>query len=202
MGKNFDKRRCFITSVEVKDGIVICDLEDVDKPSQQYNAAIYGNLTAGIIDIPPIGSEVLAERYGGDFIVTNVLSIPTETGGTESELKKGAENSKGSMSVVFGPRDGASEVEKISIEYREDGYIVDLDVDGDVNITSKTGDISIEATQGNVYLSEGGTPKKILTEDAVFEYQQRIDTKDGSGGTSTKTTTKVSNGETTEVEVE
>lgn len=63
------------------------------------------------------------------------------------------------------------------------------------------GDITISAG-GDVVIDEGGSAKSVLTEDAVFEYEQRVDTEDGSGGTQTKTTTKVSNNETTETEME
>lgn len=63
------------------------------------------------------------------------------------------------------------------------------------------GDITISAG-GDVVIDEGGTTKSVLTEDAIFEYEQRIDTGNGSGGTTTETTTTVSNGEITETEIE
>lgn len=62
-------------------------------------------------------------------------------------------------------------------------------------------DITISAS-GNVTIDEGGTPKKVLTEDAVFEYEDTGDTSGGGATPTTKTTTTVSNGETTETEIE
>lgn len=63
------------------------------------------------------------------------------------------------------------------------------------------GDITISAG-GDVVIDEGGSTKSVLTEDAVFQYEQRVDTSDGSGGTTTQTTTTVSNGETTQTQIE
>jgi hypothetical protein len=75
-------------------------------------------------------------------------------------------------------------------------------VEDDGAITIETsGDVTISAG-GDVLINEGGNTKSVLTKDAVFEYEQRIDTSDGSGGTQTKTTSVVSNGETTETQIE
>jgi hypothetical protein len=95
---------------------------------------------------------------------------------------------------------------------------------GDINITNSGGsDIQIDAggggveiTGGSVLISnasvsisgssvqidEGGIPDSVLTKDAKFEYEQREDTKDGTGGTVTKETSTVSNGATTETDIQ
>jgi len=217
---NSNKRRGLIQSVEVVNGIVVCDVEDADEPGLEYPKAIFGNITSNFVSVPQKGAEVLVEQYGGDYVITHVLSIPTETGMDESAVEDAAENQRGSMSFVFGPREGASSVEKFSIQHTDTGYEVEMDVDGAINIvseneninitaqqgdlavtaqqgdldvTAQQGDLNVEAQGGNVTISEGGTAKKLLTEDAVFEY---VD--DGS----TKTTSTVANGETTEVEID
>jgi len=80
---------------------------------------------------------------------------------------------------------------------------VEVDDSGDtpkINIETD-GDISLSA-DGDIIIENGDTPKSVLTEDAVFEYEQRIDTDDGSGGTTTKTTTTVSNGESTSTQID
>jgi hypothetical protein len=81
---------------------------------------------------------------------------------------------------------------------------VEIDNTGAITIETD-GDINISAG-GDVVIDEGGSAKSVLTEDAVFEYEDTTisDTDDGSGtsSTTTKTTTKVSNNETTETEVE
>jgi hypothetical protein len=74
----------------------------------------------------------------------------------------------------------------------DDSGTVSIETDGDVNISAG----------GDVVIDENGTAKSVLTEDAVFEFQQRVDTGNGTGGTVTKTTTTVSNGETTETDIE
>jgi len=194
----FGKQRAFIESVDVKNGIVVCNTEDADSPGLEYPGAIYGNINSNLVSVPPIGAEVLVEQHGGDFIITNVLSIPSKTGMDEDVVERGAENQQSSAAFVFDPRDGSNKVEKFSIEYTGTGYEVTLDVDGDIDILSKGGDVNIRSESGDIYIDKGGSTKKVLTEDAVFEYEDT----DGDGNTSTKTTSKVSNGETTEVELE
>lgn len=63
------------------------------------------------------------------------------------------------------------------------------------------GDITISAG-GDVLIDEGGTATPVLTENAVFEYEDTGDTGDGSASPTTKTTSTVSNGEVTETEIE
>lgn len=73
---------------------------------------------------------------------------------------------------------------------------VEIDDTGAITIQTD-GDITISAA-GDVTIDEGGTPKQVLTEDAKFDYE---DTQ-SDGSTTTKTTTTVSNGETTQTEIE
>jgi len=81
-----------------------------------------------------------------------------------------------------------------AIEIDDSGTTTQVSIETD-------GDITISAG-GDVVIDEGGSTKSVLTEDAVFEYEQRVDTDDGTGGTTTKTTTTVSNNETTSTEIE
>jgi len=187
MVKKFGKRRGEVASVYISGGNVFCTIEDKDIPNREYNAKL---TTTSISEtsIPPVGTEVLVEKIGGEVFVTNIVSSSVESGLSESEVKEGAVNQCASMSFVFAQRDGASDPEKLSIEYRDGGYVIDLDVDGDITIDAG----------GDVTIKEGGTAKKVLTEDAVFEYEDT----DENGSTATKTTSKVSNGEKTSVEIE
>lgn len=76
------------------------------------------------------------------------------------------------------------------------------DSGGTVQVKIETdGDITISAG-GDVVIDEGGTTKAVLTEDAVFEYEDTGDTSDGSATPTTKQTTTVSNGETTQTQIE
>lgn len=88
--------------------------------------------------------------------------------------------------------DDGTPTTKVEIDDSGANPVVNIETDGDINISAG----------GDVVIDEGGTAKKVLTEDAVFEYEQRVDTGDGSGGTTTQTTTTVSNNETTETEIE
>jgi len=188
MPLGFGKRRCEISSVAVVDGAVFCDAEDLDTPGQIYDKILFAATAGSQVAIPQLGTEVIVEEISGEKIITNVLTYPGNTGGSKSDMEAGVADKGASMSFVFGPRDGADGPEKVSMEYRESGYVLDIDIDGDVTINAG----------GNVQITEGGTPKKVLTEDATFEYEDT----DGNGNTSTKTTSKVSNDETTSVEVE
>jgi hypothetical protein len=106
-----------------------------------------------------------------------------------------ADHSAGAPNVVRLAKkpDGLSDPStKVEIDDSGSTTQVNIETDGDINISAG----------GNVVIDEGGTAKKVLTEDAVFEYEDTGDTSDGSAGTTTKTTTKVSNNEVTETEIE
>jgi hypothetical protein len=77
--------------------------------------------------------------------------------------------------------------------------------EGGVDITGGSVSISnasVSISGSSVKIDEGGVPDSVLTKDAKFEYEQREDTKDGSGDVITKETTTVSNGETTKTDIE
>lgn len=189
---SFVRERCEITSVEVKDGMILCNAESLDEPAQEYSEVIYGNSNSSLVEVPRIGEEVVVETLNGDYIATHTLSIPNGSGGSKSDMEAGALNQAASMTLVLGPRDGADSPETISVEYRSDGYVLDVDIDGDLTISAG----------GDVKISRGGTAKKVLTEDAVFEYEDTGDTSDGTASATTKQTSKVVNGEKTDVELE
>lgn len=106
-----------------------------------------------------------------------------------------SDHSAGSPDVVRLAKksDGLSDPStKVEIDDSGSSTQVNIETDGDINISA----------DGNVYIDEGGTPKKVLTEDAVFEYEDTGDTSDGTASAVTKTTSKVSNGEVTQTEIE
>lgn len=90
------------------------------------------------------------------------------------------------------PADDGTASTKIEVDDSGSTTSVNIETDGDINISAG----------GNVVIDEGGTAKNVLTEDAVFEYEQRVDTSDGTGGTTTQTTSPVSNGEVTDTEIQ
>jgi hypothetical protein len=86
------------------------------------------------------------------------------------------------------------------------GGSINIDVNNAGSVTIDGGNINVEGSQirvlgSDILIDGGGSPKKVLTEDAKFEYEQRVDTGTGGGGTKTKETTPVSNGETTETDI-
>lgn len=193
MVNEFGKRRGMITDVRVQGGGVLCKVEDMNRPGETYPHCLLTNSSANTVDIPPQGSKVIVEKVDSKKYVTNIISFPSASKEDDSDLKKSALSGNGSMKIVFGSREEASFPESLSIQHTEDGYVFDLALDGDITINSKGGDVKIK---------EGGTAKKVLTEDAVFEYEDTGDSSDGSAGSTVKTTSKVSNSEKTEVELE
>lgn len=192
-------RRGIIRSVDIVDGSPVCLVEDRDSLDREYRAAILTQTPEEIV-LPPINSEVLIGKFKGERVVVGVLTPPREEPAAKSAIINGSENGHGGVSYIFGPRDGASEVEEFTINHTSSGYEITADVDS--TITLKTdGDIRLEAG-GDIVIEQNGTAKPVLTEDATFEYEDTGDTSDGSASPETKTTSTVSNGETTETKVD
>ena len=152
----FGKRVGYISSVEIQDGTVVCDVEDKDTPNKVYSPVIYTRNSINSITVPPKDTKVLVERVTGEFIITGVLSTPGSSGMDESNAKSASQAGAGSMSLTF-HREGAEAAESIAVEYSSSGYNVSLDVDGDVTLEAG----------GNIVISKGGTTKKVATEDHV-----------------------------------
>lgn len=194
---NFD--RGIVRAVDVVEGSPVCRVEDRDSLDRVYSAPVLTNNPEQII-LPPLGSEVLLGEFNGQRVVIGVLTPPRKEPAAEPEIVSGAESGHGSVSFTFGPRDGASGVEEFSINHTSSGYEITADVDS--TITLKTdGDIRLEAG-GDILIEQGGTAKPVLTEDAKFEYEDTGDTSDGTASPQTKTTTTVTNGETTDTKID
>lgn len=185
------RRRGYISDVTVQNGSVLCTIEDADIPNREYSQIPMLTSSMGTISVPAVGAEVVIGFVRGEPMVEGVVSSPPETG-SSNDMEGAAQDTKESMSLVFGNLEGGSAPNHITVEETASGYSVSIDVDGDVSISAG----------GNVTIDEGGTAKKLLTEDAIFEYDDTGDTSDGSASATTKTTTTVSNSETTETEIE
>lgn len=135
----FGKRIGYVESVFIQDGAVICRVEDKDTPNKVYDPVIYARSSAYEVSVPPQGAKVLVEKVNGEKIITGVLSSASATGADETAVKDGFEKGAASMSLVFGPREGADGVESIAVEYGSDGYNVDIDVDGEVTLQAGNG---------------------------------------------------------------
>jgi hypothetical protein len=141
------------------------------------------------VELAPDGSSARIAKK------TNEKTIPADAADADAEVS-------------------ISDSGNINIATDEEGANININAEGDVNISAGGRKVSVSASQivadgnrvnisgNNVVIDEGGDPKKVLTEDAVFEYQQRIDTDDGTGGTATKKTTTVVNKEITETDIE
>jgi hypothetical protein len=192
-------RRGIVRDVDIVDGSPVCMVEDRDSLDREYPAVVLTDLPEGVI-LPPIESEVLLSKFKGVRAIVGILSTPRQNPSAKDNMITGAENGHGSVSYTFGPREGASGVEEFSINYTGSGYEITADVDS--TITLKTdGDIRLEAG-GDIVIEEGGTAKPVLTEDATFEYEDTGDTSDGTASAQTKTTTTVSNGESTNTKID
>jgi hypothetical protein len=196
---NFEFERCIVRNVRMVEGSPVCQIENRDS-LDRTDVAVVLSQTPEQITIPPIGSEVLVAKVKGIKVIFGVLQPPREEPSATPDIVSGVEEQQGSVSFTFGPRDGASEVEEFSIHHTSSGYEITADVDS--TITLKTdGDIRLKAG-GDIVIEQDGTPKPVLTEDATFEYEDTGDTSDGSATAETKTTTTVSNGETTDTKVD
>jgi hypothetical protein len=192
-------RRGIVRAVDIIEGSPVCFVEDRDSLEREYRAAILKQTPEQTI-LPPVGAEVLLGKFKGERVVVGTLTPPRENPSGKSDIVSGSENGHGGYSFTFGPRDGASEVEEFKINHTSSGYEITADVDS--TITLKTdGDIKLEAG-GDIVIEQDGTAKPVLTEDATFEYKDTGDTSDGSATAETKTTTTVSNGETTDTKVD
>jgi hypothetical protein len=148
-GDNHSKRRAKITDVAIHDGVVLCNGEDMDRPGRTYTATLMRPIS-GQVNIPKIGSEVLIERlHDEEWVIMGVLSTPGATGADEEQLRDAARDGHDSVSLVLDPGGDGEAPEKISVEYRDGGYILDVDLDGDITLK----------TDGNVNLgSKSGSP--------------------------------------------
>lgn len=156
-------------------------------------------------------------RFGDGSPYLFIEAEPKDHGATDTDFdSKSSQNPVNVVRMGVKP-DGLSDpTTNVEIDNSTDPPTINIDGEGDVNITGggditvdgesnitveAAGDISVSAG-GNVVIDEGGGATPVLTEDAVFEYEQRVDTSDGSGGTTTQQTTTVSNGEVTDVEID
>jgi hypothetical protein len=158
--------------------------------------------TSGVITTPRKGDLVLLlfPARGSPFCIGNIYASDAD----DRAPKGGAEVirfTRGNLYVeLLGDGNEARIANKPDDTAAPDAEVT-LTADGTINITTD-GDINISG--GNVVIDEGDSSaaKAVLTEDAEFEFQQRVDTKDGTGGTNTKRTSTVANGEITETDIE
>lgn len=164
-----EKRRGYVTNVAVSKGTVLCEVEDVDVPNQTYTCPLVRPVTEQVV-LPPVGSEVVVEKMRDEeWIVVGTLSTPGSSAGDEASMQNGSQDGYGSVSFVFGPREGASKTEKLAVEYRSDGYVINADVDGSVTINAG-GKVTISSESG-VVIDQGGEAKKVATEDHTHSYE-------------------------------
>jgi hypothetical protein len=177
----------------MQDGAVLCTVEDKTTPNKEYTPVIYAANGPNEVTAPPEGTEVIVERVRGQYIVTGTIRAPPSAGKSEPDILAGTNQERGSVSFVF----GQSGEEFLSVEYRDGGYVFNLDVKNDVTVKSQ-GDITIDAPQGDVQISEGGTTKKVATEDHTHSL-----TYDGGGDNSgSRSTTTDKPDDNTQVELE
>jgi hypothetical protein len=188
-----NKRRAKITSVDITKGVVVCNADDMDSADKDYRNIPFQRPATGQITVPPVQSVVVVEKmFDGSEIVTGILSTPQTADTDTQNLIDQANNDAESTMLVYGRRDRNGPVEKIAVEATDTGYEITADVQGDVTLSAG----------GNIVIEQGGTAKRVLTEDAQFEYEDTGDTSGGGAGTTTKTTTTVSNGEKTDVKID
>jgi|APHM01.1.fsa_nt_gi hypothetical protein len=171
-------------------------------PTQTYQRRPVMTPTSGIVTTPKKDDLVLlvfAARSDDPFVIGNIYGdqdadrapeaaadvIRLVRGNLYIELLGDGSEAR----IARKPGDTEAPTTQVSVD---DAGTISIETDGDVNISAG----------GEVVIDQGGSAKPVLTRDAVFAYQQRVDTGDGSGGTQTKLTTPVANGEITEADIE
>jgi len=168
-----------VTSVTTSDdGRILVTVSET--PRRENREVFYRSPGAGIWVVPSVGDIVeLTALEDGSRVAHAPRNLPGFT--PPSDLSEG--------DIVVKLNNDTF----LQFSQQDDGtYNINLESDGDITVSAG----------GDIIVDNNGTPKSVLTEDAVFEYEQRIDTSGGGGGTQTKTTTTVSNGETTSTEID
>ena len=81
------------------------------------------------------------------------------------------------------------EAGEFQIAVQDDGSVLRMFPDGRVRVEHSSGNVVAINADGSIVLGDEASAKAVLNEDAVIEYEQRVDTSDGSGGTQTKEAT-------------
>ena len=170
---NKDKFIGYISDIFIKDGSVICRVEDKNNPQKSHSPCQLGVSSFSSVSVPPVDSKVLVERVEGEKIITNILSSPGISGIEAQKSKEGSSNGAASMSFVF-TRDEGSTEEFVTIQYSSEGYNVTCDVEGDIVLDAG----------GSIKVREDGVEKKVATVDHDHEL-----TYDGGGNNSSTLTT-------------
>jgi hypothetical protein len=158
--------------------------------------------TSGVIATPRKGDLVLLlfPARGSPFCIGNIYGSDADDRAPKGEADV-IRFVRGELYVELLPDGTKARIANKADDTAAPDAEVTLTADGTINITTD-GDINISG--GQVVIDEGDDTKakSVLTEDAVFEYQQRVDTDSGNGGTNTKQTSTVANSETTETDIE
>jgi hypothetical protein len=158
--------------------------------------------TSGVIATPRKGDLVLLlfPARGSPFCIGNIYASDTNDRAPKGDVDV-VRFTRGSLYVELLGDGTEARIANKSDDTAAPDAEVTLTADGTINI-STDGDINISGGEVTIDEGDSSAAKSVLTEDAVFEFQQRVDTGDGSGGTTTKTTTTVSNAETTETDIQ
>jgi hypothetical protein len=169
----------FVTKVEMAKNMVVCEVQSSQRVQTKYNPVIVPSRFKFEARTPEQGDKVTVQKTDeGYWIVRDVLS--TESNYSLSELENGE------WTIKF------DEETELTVTKNDSGdYTIDISGNGNVEISSENGD---------VFINEGGTPKKVATEDHThtFEY-------DGGGKDSsiiTAETDKTDESGLSEVEIE
>jgi len=138
---NKDKFIGYISDIFIKDGSVICRVEDKNNPQKSHSPCQLGVSSFSSVSVPPVDSKVLVERVEGEKIITNILSTPGISGIEAQKSKEASSNGAASMSFVF-TRDEGSTEESLTIQYNSSGYEVSIDVEGDI-VFDAGGDVKV-----------------------------------------------------------
>jgi len=163
------KRRGYIDSIGIKDGVVVYNVTDADLPNRTYEQVISESTLPEEIEVIPVGAEVVCEKfYDEQWIISGVLTAPPSNSTDIEKIKSGAESGLSSWSLSFGPRNKGDEPETIAAEYREDGYVFRVNVAGDITLTNKNDAKITLSKEGNITLNNGdGYGMKIGKDGAI-----------------------------------
>jgi hypothetical protein len=179
------KRRGEITTITYEGNRFVAQVSDVDRTAT-YDRVLLPQPLSGQMFVPPIESIVVVQKMHDEgWIIDGVLEIPKESPFDLTKAIEGAREGHTSMGFTFGQPENADSVQKFSIEYRDGGYVLNLNLGGDITINSG-GDINLNP-DGDVLVNG----KEVSVEDHTHDYEDTTvsDTDDGTGTSSTTTKT-------------
>jgi hypothetical protein len=170
--------------------------------SQTFERIPVLTATSGVVATPRKGDLVLLlfPARGSPFCIGNIYGSDADDRAPKGDVDV-IRLTRGDLYVELLPDGTKARIANKTDDTTAPDAEITLTADGTIDINTD-GDINISGGQVTIDEGDSAGATSVLTENAQFEFQQRIDTGTGGGGTNTKLTSTVANGETTETDIE